>query len=155
MYLVQRAQEKTVGYRVAHMHYWPSATSRLLDIGQLLLYVFYGPRRSPILPARLANQNRGFASWIQPYNKLFLLKTESLDNAILERAIIPCSPNMETVCVYSKFKRSWKSVDFTNKVVKNFDIFWALLIKKYSTRAWWIWDDYSSYATRTREIIVN
>ena len=34
-------------------------------------------------------------------------------------AIIPCSPNMVTVHVCSKLKKSWKSVVFTNKVGKN------------------------------------
>ena len=53
------------------------------------------------------------------------LKTESVDNAILELshhgiwAIILCSPNMVTVRVCSKLKTSCKSVVFTNKVGMN------------------------------------
>ena len=53
------------------------------------------------------------------------LKTESVDNAILELshhgiwAIILCSPNMVTVRVCSKLKTSCKSVVFTNKVGSN------------------------------------
>ena len=48
---------------------------------------------------------------------LLVLKTESLDDAILE-LWLPCSQNMVTVRVCSKLKTSRKSVVLTNKVGK-------------------------------------
>ena len=70
-----------------------------------------------------------FQYHIYLYLYILLLKTESLDNVILELwlayshhgiwAVIPCSPNVVTVCVCSKLNTSWKSVVFTNKVGKN------------------------------------
>ena len=59
-------------------------------------------------------------------------------------AIIPCY-HMVTVGIWSRLKTSWKSVVFTNKVVKNswysVGVFNKTIL--YSTCACWIWDDYS------------
>ena len=51
---------------------------------------------------------------------------------------------MATVRACSKLKISWKSVVFTNKVGKNTRYFVGVFNENnYSTRACWIWDDYS------------